>query len=217
MVSATEEETMEVAPAEVTTSETTDTQTLKEGLKLKETIEDEPVTTSEDTTPTEDETSAPVTTSEDTTPVDETKSDDADVAVSDDIKTNGEDQVEPPKEESKESNAESSKPEETKPEETKPEETKEEIVARFEEEFKERYTENDPAHKAVQDMKEASPPVMANFGSRESTSSSTRTSSREERSSSKRTRSRSRSKSSDAPPPKRKGAFGYYSYFVFYY
>jgi len=205
MVSATEEETMEVAPVEVTTSENMDTQTLKESIKLKETVE-EVVTTSEDTTPAEEETPAPVETPQDVTTGDETKSE---VSASDEIKTNGADTVELPKEEEQK---------DSKTEISKPEETTEEIIARFEEEFKDRYTDNDPAHKAVQDMKEASPPVVPNFGSKDSSSSSTRTSSRDEHSSSsKRTRSRSRSRSPSGPPLKRKGAFGCYSYFVFYY
>jgi len=205
MVSATEEETMEVAPVEVTTSENMDTQTLKESIKLKESVE-EVVTTSEDTTPAEEETPAPVETPQDVTTGDESKSE---VSASDEIKTNGADTVELPKEEEQK---------DPKTEISKPEETTEEIIARFEEEFKDRYTDNDPAHKAVQDMKEASPPVVPNFGSKDSSSSSTRTSSRDEHSSSsKRTRSRSRSRSPSGPPLKRKGAFGCYSYFVFYY
>jgi len=205
MVSATEEETMEVAPVEVTTSENMDTQTLKESIKLKESVE-EVVTTSEDTTPAEEETPAPVETPQDVTTGDESKSE---VSASDEIKTNGADTVELPKEEEQK---------DSKTEISKPEETTEEIIARFEEEFKDRYTDNDPAHKAVQDMKEASPPVVPNFGSKDSSSSSTRTSSRDEHSSSsKRTRSRSRSRSPSGPPLKRKGAFGCYSYFVFYY
>jgi len=205
MVSATEEETMEVAPVEVTTSENMDTQTLKESIKLKESVE-EVVTTSEDTTPAEEETPAPDVTQQDITPGDESKSE---VSASDEVKTNGADTVELPKEEEQK---------DSKTEISKPEETTEEIIARFEEEFKDRYTDNDPAHKAVQDMKEASPPVVPNFGSKDSSSSSTRTSSRDEHSSSsKRTRSRSRSRSPSGPPLKRKGAFGCYSYFVFYY
>jgi len=206
MVSATEEETMEIAPVEVTTSENMDTQTLKDSLKLKETVE-EAVTTSEDSTPTQEETSAPVATAEEVTPGDESKSE---VTASDDVKVNGGDEIELPKEEEQK---------ESKTEISKPEETTEEIIARFEEEFKDRYTDSDEAHKAVQNMKEASPPVVPNFGSKDSSSSSsTRTSSRDEHSSSsKRTRSRSRSKSPSGPPLKRKGAFGCYSYFVFYY
>jgi len=94
MVSATEEETMEVAPVEVTTSENMDTQTLKESIKLKESVE-EVVTTSEDTTPAEEETPAPVETPQDVTTGDVSKSE---VSASDEIKTNGADTVELPKE-----------------------------------------------------------------------------------------------------------------------
>jgi len=119
------------------------------------------------------------------------------------------------KSESKE--PEEAKKETTKPEETKSEETKpENIVAALEEKFKDRYTENDPAHKAVLEMKEASPPVVANFGHGSHNSSTTNRTSRDDRSGNKRTRSRSRSKS-PGPTLKRKGMFGCYSYFVFYY
>merc|ERR1712002_271527 len=95
----------------------------------------------------------------------------------------------------------------------------EDVVAELEEQFKDRYTENDPEYKAVLEMKEPSPSVIPNFGypsHDRSTSSSDRTSRNEERSSNKRSRSRSRSKSPIASL-KRKGMFGCQSYFVFYY
>merc|ERR1712121_224713 len=43
------------------------------------------------------------------------------------------------------------------------EETKD-VVARLEEEFKDRYTENDAAHKAVQELKDPAPPVVEDLG-----------------------------------------------------
>merc|ERR1712168_547453 len=91
----------------------------------------------------------------------------------------------------------------------KPEETTD-VVARLEEEFKDRYTENDAAHKAVQEMKDPAPPVVEDFGGQKDN----RPSSRDENSN-KRTLSRSTSPS--GPPAKRKGIFGCYSYFGFYY
>ena len=91
----------------------------------------------------------------------------------------------------------------------------EDIVSELEEQFKDRYTENDPEHKAVLEMKEASPPVVPNFGY-PTHSAPDRTSRNEERPANKRSRSRSRSKSPTACL-KRKGMFGCHSYFVFYY
>lgn len=40
----------------------------------------------------------------------------------------------------------------------------EEIVAELEEQFKDRYTEDDKDYKAELDKKEASPPVVTSFG-----------------------------------------------------
>merc|ERR1711962_201443 len=199
MVTATDEETMEIAPVEeVTTSEDKETDSLKEGLKVKEALieetTEEPVSTSEETTVGKEQSATPVIAS------DELKAE---------VKTNGE-EIDETKVESK---CESSKPEETN----------EDILAQFENEFKERYTENDAGYKAVLELKEASPPVVTNFGSsRDSSSSSSRPSRSDERSSSSkrtrsRSRSRSRSKSPSRTPAKRQGAFGCYSYFVFYY
>merc|ERR1712168_438657 len=90
-----------------------------------------------------------------------------------------------------------------------PEETKD-VVARLEEEFKDRYTDNDAAHKAVQEMKDPAPPVVEDFGGQNN-----RVMPREENSN-KRTLSRSTSPYGQ-PAAKRKGVFGCYSYFVFYY
>merc|ERR1712126_359167 len=165
--------------------------TTSEGIKSKETVSE--VTTSADMIPTE--------TSEGIK-VGETISE---VTTSEDAKP-------------EDAKSEGSKPEDEKSESMKPEETKsEDIIAVLEEQFKDRYTENDPAHKAVLDMKEASPPVVVNFGygSHNSSSSASRVS-RDDRSGNKRVRSRSRSKSPVATL-KRKGMFGCYSYFVFYY
>jgi len=204
MVAVTEEETMEVAPEEVTTSE-------------KETEIETPPT--ENLSKLKEPLAEPVTTSEDTTPQEEMKTDTATTDAADSAEVDSKTDVEE-KQEQEEPKSEESKSEESKSEGAKTEETTEDIVAKFEEEFKERYTENDAAHKAVQEMKEASPPVVANFGygsHKDSSSSSSRTSREERSSSNKRTRSRSRSKSPSGPPLKRKGAFGCYSYFVFYY
>ena len=38
------------------------------------------------------------------------------------------------------------------------------IIAALEEEFKDRYTQNDPEHTAILKMKEAPPPVVPNYG-----------------------------------------------------
>jgi len=96
------------------------------------------------------------------------------------------------------------------------EETQEQIIAKLEEEFKDRYTAKDPVYVSVQELKEVSPPVVTNFGgSSYKDSNSSRTSRNDQSSSNHRTRSRSRSPS--AVTAKRKGAFGCHSYFVFYY
>jgi len=76
-------------------------------------------------------------------------------------------------------------------------------VAELEKKFEDRYTEKDPAFKAVLESKEASPPVVPNYGG-----SSDRGRDRD--------RKRSRSRSPTATI-KRKGMFDCYSYFVYYY
>merc|ERR1712176_153141 len=85
-----------------------------------------------------------------------------------------------------------------------------ETVAELEKKFEDRYTEKDAAFKEVLESKEASPPVVPNFGSH----SSDRHGRDDDRHHRKRSRSRSRSKSPSTL--KRKGMFDCYSYFVFY-
>ena len=91
----------------------------------------------------------------------------------------------------------------------------EDVLLQLEEQFKNRYTESDPEYKAVLEAKEASPPVVPNFGYA-SHDRSDRSSRSDDRNSSHNKRSRSRSKSPVATL-KRKGAFDCISYFVFYY
>ena len=91
----------------------------------------------------------------------------------------------------------------------------EDAVAALEEQFKDRYTENDPDYKAALEAKEASPPVIPNFGYGSSSDHrSSERSSRTSESSSKRSRSRSRSPTVST---KRVGMYDCQSYFVFYY
>jgi len=74
-------------------------------------------------------------------------------------------------------------------------------VTELEKKFEDRYTESDPAFKAVVESKEASPPVVQNFGSH----------SRDD------DRHRKRSRSKSPTTLKRKGMFDCFSYFVYYY
>lgn len=94
-------------------------------------------------------------------------------------------------------------------EEVQVQETKEEEqnprIAELEKQFENRYTESDPAFKAVVESKEASPPVVQNFGSHGSDRG------RDDDRYKKRSRSRSPS------TLKRKGMFDCFSYFVYYY
>ena len=94
-------------------------------------------------------------------------------------------------------------------------ETSADVVARLEEEFKDRYTEKDAVHTTVMETKDPNPPVISDFGSSRDRDREGRTSSRDDHRDSKRTHSRSRSPV--GPPAKREGIYGIHSYFVFYY
>lgn len=80
------------------------------------------------------------------------------------------------------------------------------VVAQFNEEFKDRYTEKDADYQAILSAKEATPPVIPNDRDH-----------KEDSSHSKRGRSRSRSRSPNGAGAKREGAFGNTSFFVFHY
>jgi len=97
----------------------------------------------------------------------------------------------------------------------------EEIVNQLEEEFKDRYTENEGAEKvdgfkALLEKKDVPPPVVPDYAGT-TTTTTTKTNGTTKSPTNDRKRSRSKSPPYEGETLKRKGMYGCYSFFVFYY